>query len=273
MSEVSPEVLEKLSELIKAAATSGTAHEQSFLVYLKSATEFFNSVAWPTTAVFCAFLFRQQITKFIEDVDTVKIFGAEISRKLKQSADEASVATGLSSAPSRGELIRATEVEGLAARANVATIRQQANELAAEYERIRRTLWAGVSRTRQMEIVVSKMRTLARAFYPLRHDYADSNSPGKRLMVIAALQVDPDYDMLEWLAERLELEKPFVGYHSAVALLLAMRTPEAEFHLAQIEPAVRTASQSRSSLGSDSDRIRTLDNVERQLEILREKQR
>jgi hypothetical protein len=269
MTEVSPEVLSKLVELIKASGTAGTPHDP-FLEYLKGATDFFNSVAWPAAAVICILLFRQQLTKFIGDVDTVKLFGAEISRKLQQSAEEASATTGRSSAPSKGELIRATEVEGLAAGADVATIRNQAEELAAEYERVRHTMLPGDSRTRKMEVVVSKMRTLARAFYPLRHEFANSSSPGKRLMAIAALQVDPDYDMLEWLAERLPVEKPFVGYHAAVALLLAMRAPKAKTYLSQIEPAARKACQARGSLGSDSDRIRVLDDIERQLGILKE---
>jgi hypothetical protein len=269
MTEVSPEVLSKLAELIKATGAAGSPHA-AFLEYLKGTTDFFNSIAWPAAAVICVLLFRQQLTKFIGDVDTVKVFGAEISRKLSQSAEEASATTGRSSAPSKGELIRATEVEELAAGADIATIRNQAEELAAEYERVRHSILPGDPRTRQMEVVVSKMRTLARAFYPLRHEFSNSSSPGKRLMTVAALQVDPDYDMLEWLAERLPVEKPFVGYHAAVALLLAMRAPKAKTYLSQIEPAVTKASEARSSLGKDSDRIRTLDDIERTLALLKQ---
>jgi hypothetical protein len=270
MTEVSPEVLNRLTELIKAAGTAGTPHEPSLLEYLKGATDFFNSVAWPVAAVVCVLLFRQQLTKFISDVDSVKVFGAEISRKLKQSAQEASAATGLSSAPSEGELIRAIEVEKFAAGANVSTIRSQAEELAFEYERVRQTMLPGDSRTRRMEVVVAKMRTLARAFYPLRNEFANSSSPGKRLMAIAALQVDPDYDMLEWLGGRLLVETPFVGYHATVALLLAIRAPKAKVHLAAIEVAVAKAVQAKDTLANDSDRIRTLDDVESALADLRQ---
>jgi hypothetical protein len=269
MAEVSPEVLNKLAELIKATGSAGTLHEPSFLGYLKGVTEFFNSVAWPAAVVICLFLFRPQLTKFLGDVETVKVFGAEISRKLKQSAEEAGAATGLSSAPSEGELIRATELEKFAAAADIGTIRKEAEELAAEYERVRHTTLPGDSRTRKMEVVVSKMRTLARAFYPLRHDFANSASPGKRLMTIAALQVDPDYDMLKWLAERPATEKPFVGYHALVALLLAVRAPEAKVYLSTIESAVEEARQARGTLANDTDRIHTLDEVEHALAALK----
>jgi hypothetical protein len=268
MAEISPEVLSKLADLIKTTGAAGSPHSP-FLEYLKGATDFFNSVAWPAAAVICVLLFRQQLTKFFGDVETVKIFGAEISRKLKQSADEAGAATGLSSAPSEGELTRATELEKFAVVADTGTVRNEAEELAAGYERTRHTMLPGDSRTRQMEVVVSKMRTLARAFYPLRHEFANSASPGKRLMTIAALQVDPDYDMLGWLADRPATEKPFVGYHALVALLLAVRAPKAKAYLPTIESAVEKARQARGTLANDTDRIRTLDDIERALAALK----
>ena len=84
-------------------------------------------------------------------------------------------------------------------------------------------------------------------------------------MTIAALQVDPDYDMLEWLAERLAVEKPFVGYHALVALLIAMRAPRAKAYLPAIRSAVQTASRARGTLAKDTDRIRTLDQIEQEL--------
>jgi hypothetical protein len=273
MPEISPEVLSKLADLIKTTGAAGSPHSP-FLEYLKGATDFFNSVAWPAAAVLCVLLFRQQVTKFLGDVETVKVFGAEISRKLKQSADEAGAAVGLSSAPSEGELIRATELEKSAAAADKDTIEdtieKQAEELAAEYERVRHSMLPGDPRTRQMEVVVSKMRTLARAFYPLRLDFAESISPGKRLMTIAALQVDPDYDLLDWLADRLAVEKPFVGYHAVVALLLAVRAPKARGHIAALESAVEKANRSRSAIQNDTDRVRTLDDVNRALAALKQ---
>jgi hypothetical protein len=274
MTEASPEVLSKLAELIKATGDDGAPHALIFK-YLKGIAELFNAIAWPTAIAVCAFLFRSQMVGFIKNIDKIKFpFGIEVSQRitseLKQSADEAFATTGLSSAPSEGELIRAKEIEKIAVGADIETIELQAEELAAEYERVRHAMSPGDSRTRRMEVVVSKMRTLARAFFPLRHDFASSSSPGKRLMVIAALQVDPDYDMLGWLAERLPVERPFVGYHAVVALLLAARAPKAADNLAAIEAAVEKAESARGSLPKGSDRVRTLDDVERVLAGLKQ---
>ena len=90
-------------------------------------------------------------------------------------------------------------------------MRQQVDELAAEHERVRGSMRVSDTRTRAMEVVVSKMRTIGRAAYPLRHELSVSASPGHRLQAIASLQVMPDYDLLDWLANRIDQERPFVG--------------------------------------------------------------
>jgi hypothetical protein len=120
-----------------------------------------------------------------------------------------------------------------------------------------------------MEVVVSKMRTLGRAIYPLRHEYAESPSPGKRLVAIAALQVLPDFDLLNWLADRLEAEKPFVGYHALVALLLAIRSPGSREWLRQIEGAVGKLRQSKGAIGQDTDRMNVLGLIEAAFDTLK----
>jgi hypothetical protein len=167
----------------------------------------------------CVILFRQQLTKFIGDVDSVNFGAVKISRKIssqiEQAAKEAEAKTGaeLRSGPSKDELERAAIVKELAAEANRGLIARQAEVLAAEYEQVRASMVPGDPRTRAMEVVVSKMRAIGQAFFPLRHDFADSQSPGKRLMVIASLEVSPDYDMIDWLAERARSERPFLQYH------------------------------------------------------------
>jgi hypothetical protein len=203
MSDVSPEVLNNLTELIKAT-TSGASlpHGGSaFLEYLKGLTQLANAIAWPAAAVICVLLFRQQLTKFLGDVRTVKVFGTEISREIvgqiEESAKEAEARTKIEmlSGPSKNELNRATVVKNLVADTNSSVIVQQAEALAAEYEQVRSSMLPGSNRTRAMEVVVSKMRTIGQAFFPIRHEFAGSASPGKRLMVIASLEVSRDYDM------------------------------------------------------------------------------
>jgi hypothetical protein len=160
------EALGRLVELVQAASGSATAAGPTFLIYLKGWTEFANAVAWPLAAVICVLLFRRQLTSFLGNVDSVKLFGAEISQKIssqiEQSAKEAQTKSEaeLLSGPSKAELERAEAVKALAANANSGVVLIQAERLAADYERVRASMLPGDARTRAMEVVVSQMRTI-----------------------------------------------------------------------------------------------------------------
>jgi hypothetical protein len=110
-----------------------------------------------------------------------------------------------------------------------------------------------------MEVVVSKMRTIGQAFFPVRHEFAASPAPGKRLMAIASLEVSPDYDMLDWLAERISSEKPFVQYHALVAILLAAKALPAKAYLPSFERAVEKLDH--PTFDRATDRGRVLDQI------------
>jgi hypothetical protein len=276
MTDVSPEMLSKLTDMIKAAATVGAPHgSATFLEYLKGWTEFLGVVAWPAATVLCVFLFRRQVMNFLGDVETVKVFGAEISRKInkqiEQSAKEALTKSEaeLRSGPSKAELNRAMVVKELTADRNSGLVAAQAEALAAEYERVRASMPPSNNRTRAMEVVVSKMRTIGQAFFPIRHEFAVSASPGKRLMVIASLQVLPDYEMLDWLAQRVGSEKPFLQYQSLVAILLALQGNNARVFIPSLEAAVKEISRFKDKFGSDTSRIETLEKIERSLDDLK----
>jgi hypothetical protein len=158
-------------------------------------------------------------------------------------------------------------VKGLAADASSSVIASQAEALAAEYQRVRGSMVPGDRRTRAMEVVVSKMRTIGQAFFPIRHEFANSPAPGKRLMVIASLEVSPDYDMLDWLVERARLEAPFLQYHALVAILLAARGPAARAYIRPLDAAVEKLSQ--LSFDADTSRIGTLEQIKKALEKLK----
>jgi hypothetical protein len=164
MADVSPEVLDRLADLIKAAG-SIPSHGPILIDYIKSLTELLNATAWPVAVIICMLLFRQQLAKFLGDVKTIKILGSEISREIDtqvaKSAQEAQIkpAAELSSGPSEGELKRAVVVKKLAADADSELIVNQANSLAAEYLQVRNSMAPDNARTRAMEVVVSKMRT------------------------------------------------------------------------------------------------------------------
>ena len=106
---------------------------------------------------------------------------------------------------------------------DLTVVRHQVLDLAREYEDIRENMPAGSQRTTMMEIVITRMKLLARAALPLLPELTGSSSLGKWLAAIAILQEQPGLDCLQWLAERTA-EDPgsFHGYHAAVALLRAV---------------------------------------------------
>lgn len=161
-----------------------------------------------------------------------------------------------------------------AAEVDTSAISLQVSELAKKYEHIRETMESGHPRTRQMEIVFSRMRTLALSSYPLLQDLANSSSAGQRLAAVAILQAIPDPEYLLWLAERLRTEKPFFGYHAAVALLFAVRSLHAT-HGKELQQALATAKkQLEEAFGSSakrSDRMSVLDEAQNELQLLTRK--
>jgi hypothetical protein len=153
-------------------------------------------------------------------------------------------------------------VEALTAKAPQAFVRGQAQQLAAEYERVRASMPASDKRTRAMEVVVAKMRTIGRSALPLRYELSASHSPGQRLQAIVSLQLEPDFEMLDWLAERVVKEVPFIGYHALMALNAAVEHHLAPEHRTALESALAVARTARSSFGRDTSRIRQFELFE-----------
>lgn len=200
----------------------------------------------------------------------IELFGvkAEIESELDKSAREAAKISGLSKAPTQGEVRRAEKIEQIVTPRDFALIREQVDALATEYENIRASMPPGDPRTRHMEVVVSKMRTIGRAAYPLRYDLFQSPSPGRRLQAIASLQIVPDYELLDWLADRIRAEKPFVAYHALIALNTAARSENARAHLKELRAALGKAQQNGKGLPVDSGRMQMLSDFEKQVDSL-----
>jgi DNA polymerase III epsilon subunit-like protein len=116
-----------------------------------------------------------------------------------------------------------------------------------------------------MEKVATKMRTLGYAASPFLDDLASSDSPGQRLAAITILQVQPNPEKLEWLADRLGIEQPFIGYHAAVALLTAARVHDRE-QTDQLRSAIQTAKQRLGESRRGTDRDRVLDDALKELD-------
>jgi hypothetical protein len=102
-------------------------------------------------------------------------------------------------------------------------LRDQIARLAQEYEQLRVAKSPGTERTHAMEKVAAQMKTLALTAAPLLEALKNSASDGERLAAVTFLQVSPDPQSIAWLADRIALEKPFIGYHAAKALLAAVR--------------------------------------------------
>jgi hypothetical protein len=147
-------------------------------------------------------------------------------------------------------------------------LRQRLLSYAAEYQSIRDRMEPGDKRTRQMELVATKIRTLALQGQSLLPAFSVALTPGERLIAAAFLQVLPRADYLEWLSERLSEKQPFLAYHAAVALLAAARFLDCSLRdsmYAAINEGFRRLQSMRVS--ENTDRFRTLSAARGELDI------
>jgi hypothetical protein len=75
--------------------------------------------------------------------------------------------------------------------------------------------------------------------------------------------------MLDWLAERVGSEKPFLQYHALVAILLAVQGNNAKAYIRTLETTVEKISQFKDEFDGDSSRIGTLENIKMAFESLK----
>ncbi|UVK55369.1 hypothetical protein DBIPINDM_001877 [Mesorhizobium sp. AR02] len=99
-------------------------------------------------------------------------------------------------------------------------------DLCEAYDQTREDMVPGTARTRKMTAIFEEMKTQAPLAQASLREFKVHESAGFRLAAIAILQVFPSKDDLKWLAKCLDpnVEKPFVGYHAAVALAQAVRS-------------------------------------------------
>ena len=146
-------------------------------------------------------------------------------------ATDTTVAVRTAATISSTEVSAATGVRSLLEAAPTSTLRKAGEEaiktrmtgFAQEYETTRASMHAGPERTRAMNAIVAKMRTLALAADLFLDEFMAADSPGRRLAAICILQLKPEMRALPWLTARMRQEQPFVFFHAAVALLNAVR--------------------------------------------------
>ena len=132
-------------------------------------------------------------------------------------------------------------------------MRNQLRALAGQYETVRATMSSGPERTRKMEVIASQMRAFSLAAISLLSEFAQSQSPGERLVAVTFLEARPQREYYRWLAERTELEVAFIAYHAAVALLNASRNVSpADREI--LKYAIAYALEVTSALPKSSDR-------------------
>ena len=145
---------------------------------------------------------------------------------------------------------------------------QQLQVLVKEYEHIRGSMDSGDARTRKMEIVFSKMKSLAISINPLLELLIRSSAPAEKLAAIAILEVMPNSNYLKWLGQRVMVEKPFVGYHAAIALLTAGRTLGNEYKDELKSVLAKTKQELQNISGIYTDRFKILTEAENELNQL-----
>lgn len=192
-------------------------------------------------------------------VETDRAAGSDVQKVLNRVAREAAANPAETRAPADGqsatpsEADAASTIEELSKKTGVTeALRKQVDALATEYDDIRITYGPGHTRTGLMEIVASKMRALGKALRGMLPELTTAESAGRRLTAVSFLEVEPNPDFIEWLAERVEKEQPFVGYHAARALRLAARDLPAD-QLGRVQKAIERAIAAVASK-PDSDR-------------------
>jgi Domain of unknown function (DUF4062) len=153
---------------------------------------------------------------------------------------------------------------GQLAQGDLAVVRAQVDELAREYVLVRASMDSGWDRTRRLEIVASRMRTLAPSAFVLLPTLTASDDPGVRLVAVSALEVVPDVEYVDWLAERFPEERAFVQYHAAVALQTAARELGLD-ELDRVRAALGRALWHVAELPGENDRVHVLRSADREV--------
>jgi hypothetical protein len=237
--------------------------------YFRAVADLISAVAWPAIVLYVLVAFRTRIAGLLDNAESLMLpggFEAKFRRTLDREAEAIiqDKKAGQDSMPSR-QLVAAQRVEQLAEPKGRDFARQQMLSLAREYELVRASMSPGDKRTREMEKLTTKMRTLGLAASASLIEFMDSDSPGARLAAVAILQVQPNPNTLDWLAERFKVEQPFVAYHAAVAMLVAARVLGPK-HGQDLRNAIVKAQSYLGSGRESSDRYRVLQDALREAE-------
>ena len=139
------------------------------------------------------------------------------------------------------------------------------SKLAIDYVEVRTRMPDDPERLRKMTSIASQFRSLAAPAYELLPELVVSSSQGERLAAICILQQVPSTKYLNWLAERVAVEGPFIGNQAAIAVLSAVRATR-DVSRSEVAAAVKLARDFLAKLKwQDSNQVRVLANAEIEL--------
>ena len=191
---------------------------ESFSKLVTAIAALAGAVAWPVLFGGIVFAFRKEVRSALAKVPTLferirKASLAGINLELDQVAAEAEGAANESGNITPRQVEAAARIAIQSREVNSQTLLNELDQLCLHYDSLRRSLPAGVERTRAMTAVVVKMRSLAPSLVNHVDAYKGSGSPGSRLAAIAMMQMVPRVADLDWLKGRFAAEQPFVFYH------------------------------------------------------------
>lgn len=199
--------------------------------YVSVVTELLRAVAWPLIFGILVLTQRRPLARLLEAlIELVRYsnrikFGDMIDIEVDRSAKEAEESEVPMVEVPQKEIEAAARVGRMAESSDLSEIRGRMLEFASEYEATRSNMKPGPARTRAMNAIAAKMRTLAIAATPLLRELAnDKNSAGKRLAALAILQLAPDLNYIDWVVERMSHEQPFLFFHASLVLLAMVRS-------------------------------------------------
>ena len=198
-----------------------------------------NAVAWPLVLVAVIIAFRSKIatlfdvlTKKLATASKVKAWQLEIEsaeQDIKDVVDKAASGASVQQLGAKipeNQLQAAQEVDKrlrdapISQSSALGVVQKQIRAQCDQYEQLRNEMPGGSLRTRRMNEIAAKMRSLSLAARPLLDSFVSSQSVGERLAAICILQVAPDYNYFPWLIERIKTERqPFIFFQAAVAVL------------------------------------------------------
>lgn len=143
-------------------------------------------------------------------------------------------------------------------------VRHQVRSYARIYERTRQHMPASEARRRRMEAIMTSMRNLATASYPLLEELAASPSPGERLAAVSILQVFASERQLQFLLSLVKGENPFVVFHALNALHVAVNSLDPQSYRA-LSQTIKDAKEALGGLGDSHRRSKELAAAEREL--------